>query len=238
MILLVKLLLAHFLGDFLFQTEKSVKNKEERKIWSPQLYLHIAIHSILLIILLGSAPAFWQIFFIVIIAHYAIDLGKLYLQKENTRRPAFFIDQILHLAVVGLTAEWYQPYFKQLDISGRQILLLLLALTLLTVVSALIIRVVISVWSPQTDDSNDESLARAGYFIGILERLFVFAFIVTNHWEAVGFLLAAKSVFRFGDLKESKDRKLTEYILIGTLISFGLAILIGIFYTRFSLLFH
>ena len=49
-----------------------------------------------------------------------------------------------------------------------------------------------------------------------------------NHWEAVGFLITAKSVFRFGDLKESKHRKLTEYILIGTLISFGIAIITGI----------
>jgi hypothetical protein len=38
-------------------------------------------------------------------------------------------------------------------------------------------------------------------------------------------LIAAKSVFRFGDLKESKDRKLTEYILIGTLLSFAMAII-------------
>jgi hypothetical protein len=42
---------------------------------------------------------------------------------------------------------------------------------------------------------------------GYLERLFVFVFILTDHWEGVGFLIAAKSVFRFGDLKESKDRK-------------------------------
>jgi len=46
----------------------------------------------------------------------------------------------------------------------------------------------------------------------------------------VGFLLTAKSVFRFGDLKESKDRKLTEYILIGTLLSFGIAIIVGLSY--------
>jgi hypothetical protein len=39
--------------------------------------------------------------------------------------------------------------------------------------------------------------------------------------------LAAKSIFRFGDLKESKDRKLTEYVLIGTLLSFGIAIAVG-----------
>jgi len=40
-------------------------------------------------------------------------------------------------------------------------------------------------------------------------------------------LIAAKSVFRFGDLRESKNRKLTEYILIGTLLSFGIAIATG-----------
>jgi hypothetical protein len=53
-------------------------------------------------------------------------------------------------------------------------------------------------------------------------------FVITGKWEAIGFLLAAKSVFRFGDLRKSKDRKLTEYILIGTLISFGISILTGL----------
>ena len=43
-----------------------------------------------------------------------------------------------------------------------------------------------------------------------------------------GLLIAAKSVFRFNDLKESNNRKWTEYILIGTLLSFGLAILTGL----------
>ncbi|MDX1471964.1 MAG: DUF3307 domain-containing protein, partial [Flavobacteriaceae bacterium] len=65
----------------------------------------------------------------------------------------------------------------------------------------------------------------AGKYIGILERLFVFTFILLGHWEAVGFLLTAKSVFRFGDLKDSRHRKLTEYVLIGTLLSFGIATL-------------
>ena len=65
----------------------------------------------------------------------------------------------------------------------------------------------------------------------------MFCFIITNHFEAIGFLLAAKSIFRFGDLKEAKDRKLTEYVLIGTLLSFGIAILAGLvveFATRIS----
>ena len=75
---------------------------------------------------------------------------------------------------------------------------------------------------------REKSLPNAGKYIGILERLLVFIFVVTGHWEAIGFLVAAKSVFRFGDLKDSRDRKLTEYILIGTLLSFGIAIIVGI----------
>ncbi|MDR7212530.1 Ni/Fe-hydrogenase subunit HybB-like protein [Flavobacterium piscis] len=60
----------------------------------------------------------------------------------------------------------------------------------------------------------------------------IFIFIITSFWEGVGFLLAAKSIFRFGDLKENKEIKLTEYILIGTLISFALAIFIAEIYLK------
>ena len=83
-----------------------------------------------------------------------------------------------------------------------------------------------SKWSLEEDNSED-SLESAGKYIGTRERLFVFGFILLNQWSAIGLLIAAKSVFRFGDLSRAKDRKLTEYILIGTLISFGLAIFIG-----------
>ena len=58
--------------------------------------------------------------------------------------------------------------------------------------------------------------------------LFVYTFV--KLLSLYSFLLAAKFVFRFGDLSRAKDRKLTEYILIGTLISFGLAILAALSY--------
>ena len=100
---------------------------------------------------------------------------------------------------------------------------------LLTKPTSIFIKTVISIWVPESHNShNDNSLVAAGNYIGILERLFVFGFILTGHFEAIGFLLGAKSIFRFGDLKEAKDRKLTEYVLIGTLISFGVAILTGL----------
>ncbi|MFT5281545.1 MAG: hypothetical protein ACI94Z_000368, partial [Yoonia sp.] len=37
-----------------------------------------------------------------------------------------------------------------------------------------------------------------------------------------------KSVFRFGDMRRQTDRKLTEYIMLGTLLSFTFALLIGL----------
>ena len=43
----------------------------------------------------------------------------------------------------------------------------------------------------------------------------------------MGFLLAAKSVFRFGDLNKAKEIKITEYVLLGTLASFTIALLVA-----------
>jgi hypothetical protein len=89
-------------------------------------------------------------------------------------------------------------------------------------------KVIISKWKPE--ENNEKSLENAGAYIGMLERLFIFAFVLLNQWVGIGFLLTAKSVFRFGDLSKASDRKLTEYILIGTLLSFGLAISIALCY--------
>ena len=110
------------------------------------------------------------------------------------------------------------------------VLQVLLALVFVSVVTGILIEVLLGSWSRELPDGREESLISAGRYIGYLERLMVFVFIITEHWEAVGFLLAAKSVFRFGDLKEARSRKLTEYILIGTLLSFGIAIATGLLF--------
>lgn len=232
--LLLKLLLAHIVGDFLVQPSSWVEDKESKKIKSPKLYLHVAVHALLILILLGSHPTLWPILTINVLLHYLIDLAKLYTQNAKNRRAFFFIDQVLHLIVVSFLVYMYEPLEVSLGLKQNQILLFMVMLLLNTFVSAIVIKLAMSRWTPETDDKDDESLSKARYYIGILERLFVFSFIITNHWEAVGFLLAAKSVFRFGDLKESKDRKLTEYILIGTLLSFGMAMACGILYLKIA----
>jgi Flp pilus assembly pilin Flp len=105
------------------------------------------------------------------------------------------------------------------------------ALIILTIISGKIMTFIMQKWVNELEDHNEHSLSNAGKYIGMLERFFVFLFIIIGQWQAIGFLLAAKSVFRFGDLKDSKDRKLTEYMLIGTLISFAIATIIGLIST-------
>lgn len=229
MIILLKLLFAHFVGDFVLQPKSWVVNKEEYKARSPKLYLHILLHGLLVLVVLWDL-SYWLLALAVAILHGVIDLVKLYAQKPESKAKWFLIDQGMHLAVLALLwSNWFYPTIGDIPswMEGGTAWIYATALIFLTAVSGIVIQVVLSTWAKVLNVSDGESLNNAGKYIGILERLFVFTFIVTGHWEGVGFLLAAKSVFRFGDLKESKDRKLTEYILIGTLLSFGIAIATG-----------
>lgn len=230
-LLLIKLTLAHLIGDFFLQPDTWVKAKEERKLKAYPFYFHLFVHAVFTFLLVWDW-SFWPYVLTIVLSHGILDAIKLYTQSNETRRRWFFIDQLGHLLVLaGVVfwiereswASWQEPgigFWSALTIG-----------MFLTVPASIIIKTVMSRWTPDTEESGSYSLAEAGKYIGILERLFVFVFIVSGRWEAIGFLVAAKSVFRFGDLRQSKDRKLTEYILIGTLLSFAIAIFSGLVYT-------
>ena len=80
----------------------------------------------------------------------------------------------------------------------------------------------------QLSSFTNSSLPEAGKWIGYLERILILTFVITDNMEGVGFLLAAKSVFRFGDLNKAKDIKTTEYVMLGTMTSFAIAIIVGL----------
>lgn len=229
MILFIKLILAHLLGDFVLQPVSWVKDKQYKKIRSVRLYLHAALHGALVLLLLWDWSYLLPALAIAVI-HLFIDLMKLYLQGKKTASKWFVIDQCLHLISIAAVYYWW---FKP-DWNAEKLLnnpdnwLLITALLTVTVVSSVLIKVVLQNWTSEVSTDENDSLNKAGTAIGILERLFTFVFVVTGNWAPIGFLLAAKSVFRFGNLQKAKDRKLTEYILIGTLLSFGMAIATGL----------
>jgi hypothetical protein len=230
MILFIKLVLAHLIGDFILQPASWVKTKEERKLKAWQLYAHVVIHAVLIILVVWDVY-FWPWALLLAGTHLIIDALKISLQREKTKRVLFFIDQALHLIILYVVACLYLDYAPDFDLlSDQNVLLFVTCLAFLTTPTSVVIKFFIARWTPHMTDGEDESLQSAGMYIGILERLFVFAFFASGHPEGVGFLIAAKSVFRFGDLKEAKSRKLTEYVLIGTLVSFGIAMITGIIF--------
>ncbi len=224
-----KLILAHIIGDFILQSNSWVADKEKKQLKSKYLYLHVLIHAVLSFIFLWDINLWW-IPVLIGITHFIIDALKLQFQKPKTRKLWFFIDQALHILVIlGISVFVKEINFEIFN--NPELLKYLTAAVFLTTPASMMIKILLSSWSPITVEHSKvqtESLTNAGKYIGILERLLVFVFIVVNHWEGVGFLIAAKSVFRFSDLAEAKQRKLTEYIMIGTLLSFGIAVLLGI----------
>lgn len=227
MILLVKLFLAHIVGDFILQPNSWVADKENKKHKSIYLYIHTALHGVLAFIFVGESD-FLGLAIALAATHGLIDYTKLRFQKKKTKRTWFMADQALHLlAIAGITFLYTNQTLDLTPISNA-IWILITGVIFLTKPTSIIIKNAISIWTPESKNKRDNSLSNAGNYIGILERLFVFSFIITGHFEAIGFLLAAKSIFRFGDLKEAKDRKLTEYVLIGTLLSFGIALITGL----------
>ncbi|MGQ1909773.1 DUF3307 domain-containing protein [Marinifilum sp. RC60d5] len=227
--LTLKLLIAHVLGDFVFQSDKWVENKKQNRHKSPYLYYHLLIHLLATCVVLQFKISYWPIIITIVLSHYIIDLVKLNFKHNNLY---FILDQLAHIIVIGILVYIYEPFTVKFDLLySTQSLILILAILCVTYVSAIFMKLIMNKWVLDEDNPNN-SLQHAGKYIGILERLFVFGFIVLNQWAAIGLLITAKSVFRFGDLSRAKDRKLTEYILIGTLLSFGFALLTGLIYLQ------
>lgn len=76
---------------------------------------------------------------------------------------------------------------------------------------------------PAISTPKEEGLPNAGKVIGITERILTLIFMLLGQYEAIGFLLAAKSLLRLKDDAMGKS----EYVLVGTQLSFGMAIVVG-----------
>ena len=73
----------------------------------------------------------------------------------------------------------------------------------------------------------------AGRLIGILERLLIFILLSIDYLSLIGFLLTIKAIYRYGDIQgeNTVKMKLSEYFLIGTLLSFAWVLVIYLLYS-------
>ena len=229
--LLTALLLAHLISDFALQTDKSCKKKLIYKICSIELYIHSAIVTILSLIAIWDRSLYAAAIFLGL-SHLIIDIFKSYCKKDNLY--SFVIDQALHIVIIILCAqvciykyEWVAPEWYSTDI--LKCLTYATAFILSWKPANLIIKHILSQNSIniKRSDITGQTLNeefRAGALIGTIERWLIIIFILLGSYEAVGFLLAAKSIIRFKETDTSK----TEYVLTGTLLSVFIAVISAI----------
>ena len=214
---LAALLLAHTLADFVFQTRWMVVNKRHLG--------GLAIHGVLVLVTAvattGSlAPALlW-----LTALHVATDALKARVRRGLA---PFLADQAVHLLAVAALAFWKPGLFAAGLWGGTPALPLLMAVAagaiLATRAGGFAIGFLMAPFAEKLPgDDKAESLPGAGRVIGLLERGLIFALILLGQPEGVGLLIAAKSILRFGAVKD--DRALSEYVIIGTLASFGWAL--------------
>jgi len=231
--LLTKWICAHLLGDFLLQSRKMVRHKQQRKARSWMLYLHAIIHGVLFYLFTAEWNKWWMAL-IVTVTHFFIDWWKL-TKKESPQ--IFITDQALHITVLAVL--WF---YTQMDgesfinwtnsvLNNQAMWAILMGYFLLMWPFSMIIGLATQRWRLDIVshlENQRSSLAEAGKWIGIFERLLVFTFIITNQFAGIGFLITAKSILRFSETKKESGRKEAEYILIGTLMSFAVAIITGL----------
>lgn len=223
--LLILQLLAHLVSDFYLQTEKSCKDKADNAFKSRHLYVHSAI-TFACVWLLSMSWGFWWAALLVAVLHLVIDGFK---SIFNDKKGAFFIDQLLHVAVIVAAVMLYNKVNAialPTCLPETNVLLWALAFVSCLRPANFFIKNVFKnarIMVPTNGEEN-QSLPNAGRVIGNVERLLTLVFVMLGQYEAIGFLLAAKSLLRFRETDTVKS----EYVLVGTLLSFGMAILVGV----------
>ena len=214
----------HLLGDFYLQTDRTCGDKKNMGFRSKFLYIHGLIIFLLSWLAL-AALEFWWLALIVGLTHFIIDGIK---SKCGDNLKNFIFDQLAHILVIVLVAYWATKYlgWKYLTVISEDQIFIVGALVFIICAkpSNVFIKKVLMAYSIDNQDTEEKSPFKAGGLIGTIERWLILVFIMLEQYEAVGFLLAAKSIIRFKDTETNK----TEYVLAGTLISVAIAVACGL----------
>lgn len=230
--LLIRLFLGHAASDFLFQSRRMVDEKEH-KVWkSPLLYIHSGIYSAVLFMAAARWGQWFWLIPLLFVSHALIDGAKA---ARGNRTATFVFDQLAHLAVLLAVFGWLTKgaghslgtlLGRAWDSPG----LLVVALGYLSILWPVgrLMTVLTEPFRRQLVEERSRGLELAGLWIGCLERIFLLSFVLFDYLPGIALLLGLKSLFRFGEIKDPTNRKETEYILIGTMLSFGFALAAGL----------
>ena len=242
--ILVRLLIAHCVTDFLLQPGSWVEGKKSNVWRSKYLWYHGLLTGLVAWILLWNFSDWWLVVIIasshILVDGLKIQIGNKINKKGDYELFLFTTDQIIHIVIIVLI--WLQlinGWEKMNSLLHRylpdyRVLLVVLGYVLMTNPVGYFIQFTTKRWV--TELNMSDSLKDAGRWIGVLERVLIITFIFINQYSGIGFLIAAKSLLRLIDRPENvlgistpfSSRKHTEYVLIGTFLSFAIAIITGL----------
>lgn len=232
-LVLLRLMAAHIFADFMLQPYAWISEKRANGWRSPSLFYHAAVVGVLTWIFLWDFSEF-LLPLVIMVTHFLIDWWKV---TSRDTVLTFVADQAAHIVII--IAGWmiYTNSTEQVLAASEALItswpfwVIFVSYLIISRPAGYLIAAMTRKWQEELDRDGDNShsgLENAGMWIGLTERFIILTFILLNQFAAIGFLIAAKSVFRFsGRMETNRDRKETEYILIGTLISFIFAIVTG-----------
>jgi hypothetical protein len=252
---LICLAAAHFLVDYALQTDMEARKKEV-----PIILVKHALLTAAMSYLFCGLWARWQIPLVIFLSHGAVDYlkNRSVKHREKACRPGeaplrwkagiHLLDQAAHITVIILLSfRVHDGPLYWVDLFGKNHLKLMLVMTgavIAVKAGGLLTGAFVKPFLDELMQYEKEmgpgkapgwiGFKDGGKVIGQLERALILLFVLMDQPSAIGFLIAAKSVFRLGEIRERRHGMMAEYIIIGTLMSFGWGLLIA-FLTKLSL---
>ncbi len=235
--------IAHLFADFIFQP-LGWSNEKSKKVFTWYHIYHVVVVFIFSYFMSFNL-GFWMFALALSGVHFITDILKSFLQlraqKNGKENNYFFVDQLIHIIALIVISCLYNYYYGinfifEIPIN---VITITAGFILCAKPANIFIKYIFIAFSIETpsinklgeqSQGNENSLPNAGKLIGIMERFLVLALILIGQFSAVGLIIAAKSILRF------KSQEKNEYILVGTLLSFGIAVIIGILISKYNLL--
>lgn len=229
-------LIGHLLGDFYFQSDFEANRKmNDKKV----LYIHCFKYSVvmtamtLLRMRIESAyenrmiSEYLLTLIMVSLAHLIIDFFKSYITKimKSSDAMSFMIDQLAHIISIVFIYKRFDQGFSTNSGEYVTILNYVFGYLLVGIPSSVVIRLILKPFTtkirPKEDQSSENieksGMPNAGKYIGILERILLLYFFLTNMTYGVGLIFSIKAVSRFKRI--SDDNSFAEYFVIGNSLS-------------------
>lgn len=238
--LFLSLCFAHILSDFYLQWKPQCDNKKNKGLKGWGFWFHVFMVGALSWCIFLDWTAWWVVLGIMV-SHGIIDRLKYLVDDDDQSVKSlvvFLVDQLLHVGILLLmTYIWIRknPYWEPCEFINALLInhplrvYVIFAMLLALKPANILILDILHAYKVKTDSSttcDDHGSFHSGELIGWLERGLMLIFVVLGQFEAIGFLIAGKSILRFGETAHGSEK--SEYVLAGTLLSLFISLGLGL----------